>query len=245
MTFDQAEFAVRCEWGEHGVRHLAPISDAIIIVDVLSFSTCVDIATARGAEVYPWRWKDRTAQAFAAQINAEVAGKRDTRHGYSLSPASLLKIPAGTRLVLSSPNGATLSLAAGTTPTFAGCLRNCRAIAIAALRHGTRIAVIPAGERWSDGSLRPALEDWLGAGALIHHLVEVAQLSLSPEAQLARAAFENTQSNLPAMLQRCSSGKELFERGFADDVELAAQYDVSDSAPRLHEQAFLNHYKTL
>lgn len=245
MTFAQAEFAVRCEWGEHGVRQLAPISDAIVIVDVLSFSTCIDIATARGAAVYPWRWKDKTTQAFAAQINGELAGKRDTVQGYSLSPVSLLGIPAGTRLVLPSPNGATLSLATGTTPTFTSCLRNCRAVAAAALCYGTRIAVIPAGERWSDDSLRPALEDWLGAGALIHHLAELAPLNLSPEAQLARAAFETTQSNLPAILQQCSSGKELLERGFARDVELATQLNVSDSAPRLREQAFLNHHKTL
>lgn len=32
MYFNQAEFEVRCEWGEHGVVELAPISDAIVIV---------------------------------------------------------------------------------------------------------------------------------------------------------------------------------------------------------------------
>ena len=26
MTFDQQEFDIRCEWGEQGVAHLAPIS---------------------------------------------------------------------------------------------------------------------------------------------------------------------------------------------------------------------------
>ena len=38
MTFDQSAFDIRCEWGTNGVRKLAPISDAIIIVDILSFS---------------------------------------------------------------------------------------------------------------------------------------------------------------------------------------------------------------
>ena len=45
MTFDQSGFDVRCEWGENGVRRLAHGADAVIIVDALSFSTRVEIAT--------------------------------------------------------------------------------------------------------------------------------------------------------------------------------------------------------
>ena len=52
-TFNQHEFDIRLEWGLKGVEILAPISDVIIIVDVLSFSTCVDVATGMGATVYP------------------------------------------------------------------------------------------------------------------------------------------------------------------------------------------------
>lgn len=58
MNFDQAEFEVRCEWGEKGVLQLAPISDVVIIIDVLSFSTCIDIANSRGAIVFPYQWQD-------------------------------------------------------------------------------------------------------------------------------------------------------------------------------------------
>jgi 2-phosphosulfolactate phosphatase len=55
MNFDQAVFDVRCEWGQQGILQLAPISDVVIIVDVLSFSTCVDIATSRGAIAFPYQ----------------------------------------------------------------------------------------------------------------------------------------------------------------------------------------------
>lgn len=65
MSFDQAEFEVRCEWGEKGVAQLAPISDVVVIIDVLSFSTCIDIANSRGAIVFPYQWKDESAQTFA------------------------------------------------------------------------------------------------------------------------------------------------------------------------------------
>jgi 2-phosphosulfolactate phosphatase len=126
----------------------------VIIVDVLSFSTSVEIATSRKAVVYPYRWKNDSAQEFARSVGAELAQKRRDA-GLSLSPKSLLNIPIGTKLVLPSPNGATLTLATGNTPTLAGCLRNVQAVAEAAKKYGNRIAVIPAGERWPDGSLRP------------------------------------------------------------------------------------------
>ena len=32
---DQGEFDIRCEWGLRGVQTLAPISDVVVIVDVL------------------------------------------------------------------------------------------------------------------------------------------------------------------------------------------------------------------
>ena len=153
MYFDQANFDLRCEWGQQGIKHLATTSDVVIIVDVLSFSTCVEIATSRGATVFPYRWRDHTAREFAQTIDAELAEKRGTSR-YSLSPESLLQINNGTRLVLPSPNGATLSLATGTTLTLAGCLRNCRAVALAAQHYGRSITIVPAGERWPDGSLR-------------------------------------------------------------------------------------------
>jgi len=45
----QTEYELRCEWGWHGVAQLAPASDVVIVVDVLSFSTAVDIAVSNGA----------------------------------------------------------------------------------------------------------------------------------------------------------------------------------------------------
>src|SRR5690349_846810 len=109
MYFAQDEFDIRCEWGAHGVATLAPISEVIIIVDVLSFSTAVDIAVSQGAIVYPYHLRDDSAVAYAKSFDAKLASfRRGAADGYSLAPTSLLNIPAGTRLVLPSPNGSTL-----------------------------------------------------------------------------------------------------------------------------------------
>jgi len=73
MTFTQSSFDVRCEWGMAGVIQLAPTSDVIIIVDVFSFTTCAENATAQGATIFPYRRED--AADFARSVNAEVAAK--------------------------------------------------------------------------------------------------------------------------------------------------------------------------
>ncbi len=241
MIFNQSEFELRCEWGEQGVAQLAPVSDVVVIVDVLSFSTSVEIATNRGATIFPYRWKDESSVDYALSVNAELAShKRQASNGYSLSPSSLVDIPAGTRLVLPSPNGASLTLRTGQTPTLAGCLRNCKAVADFARSYGTKIAVIPAGERWEDGSLRPAWEDLVGAGAILSYL----DGRLSPEAEVAVAAFQNLQGNLVTALERCSSGKELVARGFAKDLELAAAINISSCVPLLVNKAYVKQEAT-
>jgi 2-phosphosulfolactate phosphatase len=117
---------------------------------------------------------------------------------------------------------------------LAGCLRNASAVAARARQVGKRITVVPAGERWPNGTLRPAVEDWVGAGAVLRALPG----RRSPEAQSAIAAFEDFAEDLRARLLSCSSGRELTERGFARDVELAAQVDVSTVAPVLKDNAF-------
>jgi 2-phosphosulfolactate phosphatase len=233
MIYNQAEFDISCEWGLHGAHQLAPISNIIIIVDVLSFSTCVEIATNNGAIVYPYRWKDE-AKAYAESLQAELAGKRKSGK-YSLSPASLRNIPSGTKLVLPSPNGATLTLETGNTLTVAGCLRNCEAVAKFAQRF-RKVGIIPAGERWEDNSLRFAFEDLVGAGAILSYL----EGNFSPEAQVAIAAFKSCKDDLLGYLRKCSSGKELIYRGFGQDVELAAAFNVSKCIPVLVESAYVN-----
>jgi 2-phosphosulfolactate phosphatase len=233
MYFDQHASDIRCEWGLLGLEALLPASDVVVIVDVLSFSTSVDIAVSRGAVVFPFRHHGVTAEVFAQERHALLAST-NRASGLSLSPASLQAVPAGMRLVLPSPNGSTLSLATGTVPTYAGCCRNAAAVARAAAMHGPRVTIIAAGERWPGGGLRFALEDWLGAGAIIHGLPG----QRSVEAAAAEAAYVRVKDDIANVLAGCGSVRELIERGHPDDVDLAAALNASQSAPQLRDGAY-------
>ncbi|WP_374533374.1 2-phosphosulfolactate phosphatase [Phenylobacterium sp.] len=228
---------VRCEWGLGGVELLRGQAAVMVIVDVLSFSTAVDVATHRQARVHPFPWgDDAAARDEAARLGVRLVSGRRAGGQLSLSPASLMKLNPGERLLLPSPNGSRLSLACGEAVVIAGCLRNAGAVAAKALElaQGGDIAVIPGGERWADGSLRPAIEDLIGAGAII----EALGLEGEPEAAMARDAFRAAQPNLKAVLFGCRSGIELCERGYERDVEIAAELDVSRCAPVLTNGAY-------
>ena len=206
MYYDQKDHDVRCKWGAEGLAELLPSSQAIVIVDVLSFSTCVDIAVNNGAVVYPYRSRDRTAVDYARTRNALLANfNRDYEEGgYSLSPSSLVDISPGTSLVLPSPNGSTLSLSSGNLPTFAGCLRNASVLANKQQQYGTGISIVPAGERWKkQETLRLAIEDLVGAGAIIHAL----KGSRSPEAVSAATVYNEFKDKLGLILGASSAGK--------------------------------------
>ena len=231
---DQRDAACRCEWGAIGLDALAA-ADVIVVVDVLSFSTCVDIAVSRGGTVLPYSWKGDAASRFAREHGAELARARGEAT-YSLSPGSFLHAPRGLRCVLPSPNGAELTLRAAQTPAIvlAGCLRNAGAVARAANQLGATFNVCPAGERWPDGTLRPALEDWLAAGAILRRL----RGTRSAEAAAAVAMFEQCEAVIGDLVAQSASGRELIERGFRSDVALATDVDASDEVPRFDGLAF-------
>jgi 2-phosphosulfolactate phosphatase len=233
--FSQENWPCRCEWGQQAVTALAP-ADVTIVVDVFSFTTCVDVAVSRGAAILPYPWADPAAAEFARTHDAELAGRRRQAR-YSLAPASYLEAPAGLRCVLPSPNGAQVTLAAARTTSvvLAGSLRNARAVAAAAMRIGSSFNVIPAGERWMDGSLRLALEDSLGAGAILASLPSAR----SPEADAAVALFEHYRGNLVAALEHCGSGRELEGRGHDQDKFIAGELDASSCVARFDGVAYV------
>ncbi len=213
-----------------------------------------------------WRDETAAAFARERQAELAV-GRRAVSAGrpWSLSPAALRRAPFTPRLVLPSPNGSAICASAaagggaagggapggeaagsgigegrtadGEVMVIAGCLRN--ATAVGRFLQGTpgAVTVIAAGERWPDGSLRPALEDLLGAGMVIAALAECGGRTLSPEAETARACCEAT-ADVAAAVAGSVSGRELADGGFGEDVAIAVESGACPLVPVLVDGAF-------
>lgn len=244
---DQSTHRIRMEWGPTGAA--AVPADYAVVVDVLSFTTTLSIALERGIEVFPFRWRDARAAEHAVRHGATLAVGRfeamsrgDARH-ISLSPASLAEVEGVERLVLPSPNGSTIAfaLADSGAQVVGSCLRNAGAVArwlAPKVADGASVVVVPAGERWYDDTLRPAVEDLWGAGAVLAALTDLLEgpAQASPEARMAVAAWQS--AVLPADLLNCAGGIELADVGFVADVQIAAQHDVSEVVPVLEGESF-------
>ena len=237
----------RFDWGLGGAAELGRHCAVLVVVDVLSFTTSLSVALDRGTRVHPFPW-DAQAAEYAERVGAVAAVGRTAvtpEHPWSLSPAALRAAPVVDDLVLPSPNGSAICAAASATglPVVAACLRNAPAVGHWLNERGygsarSPIGVIAAGERWPDGTLRPCVEDQLGAAAVLDTLVDVPG-GLSVEAAMALATLTGA-VDVPAAVRGCVSGRELVERGFAADVDIAVEIAASEAVPLLVKGVFSN-----
>ncbi|MCB8913325.1 2-phosphosulfolactate phosphatase [Rhodococcus rhodochrous] len=244
----QSHASVRFEWGLSGAVALGA-SDISVVVDVLSFTTTLSVAADRGIEVLPYWARDDSAAEYAARHDAVLAvGRSRAEAGeVSLSPRTVRDADNLHRLVLPSPNGSSIAYLPATPSTVVvgACLRNATAVAAwiaEVLSEGATVAVIAAGEKWPDGSLRPCVEDLWGAGAVLADvLVRRAELTASTEAEMAVAAWHAVRGNVNSSLEACASGRELIDMGYESDVAVAAEVDRSATVPVLVGDRFVDH----
>lgn len=244
----QTGAGIRVEWGQAGAQTLGPHSAALMVVDVLSFTTAVSVAVDAGTAVLPYPWRDGGAEEYAARHDATLAvGRRATspQRPWSLSPTALRLAPAPRRLVLPSPNGSAIAAAVSGVPVIAACLRNATAVAAWMVRQGwgtadLPIAIIPAGEQWpGQDAVRPAVEDWIGAGMIVSALVAAGAGPLSSEASAAKTLYEGS-NDVPGLVTECASGRQLTDMGFGDDVVVATEMDSSTAVPVLIDGMFVD-----
>lgn len=239
-VFAQPGSGARFDWGLAGAAELGRVCAALVVVDVLSFTTSVEVAVSRGMRVHPFPWGEQAGD-YAGRVGAAVAVARSRvtpSQPWSLSPVALRDAPFAADLVLPSPNGSAICATASATglPVVAASLRNARAVGLWLRRQGygstrTPIGVVAAGEHWPDGSLRPCVEDQLGAAAVLDVLTTVSG-GLSVEAAVALASLASI-LDLSSAVRGCVSSRELVQRGYVEDVELAVELNVSPVVPLL------------
>lgn len=262
-TIGTAGPRIQLAWGRRGAQAAAERGDILVVVDTLRFSTAAATAVHHGAVIYPCPVDEALATALAQRIGGEVALHRHTPVAptsasarFSLSPRTYLAVEPGTRVVLPSPNGATCCQYGPRTPALlVGALVNAHAVAGAVAHLLTAptqqqqldVTVLACGERWrlpaEEGVLRFALEDYLGAGAVLATL-SALPFSQTVEAQACGATFRALREQLEATLWECESGQELRTKGLGEDVRHAAQLNVYDTVPVLRGErleAFVPH----
>ncbi|MFJ4044336.1 2-phosphosulfolactate phosphatase [Microbacterium sp. NPDC089987] len=218
--FDQSSYQVRLEWGTQGLARLAP-ADIVIVVDVLRFSSTLADAVAAGQRI-----------ALSDAIR------------WSTNGASVVAAASAS----AAPD-------AGAPTVLVGGIRNAAATARAVMavqeRQGTRasVSIIAAGELAATGELRFAVEDQLGAGAIISALCDLGIDHSSPEAAAAAEAYRALRPGLRHMLVGSGSGRELVE-GVASTARMeaagvrpaataeAAELDAVDAAVVLSDGVF-------
>ena len=239
--FNQAPFQCRMDWGLRGTYEAADRGDIVIIVDVLSFSSTVVSAVHFGTTIYPFPMEGDVSE-FGKSVDAEILFERKEAKELgkpSLSPVSFNETYKGNKFVLSSLNGATCARISQKVPALLiGSLLNASAVAKVAeqlqKKNGASITVIACGEKWDNkrengAMLRPCIEDYLGAGAILSEL----NGTKSPEAKVCVSAFENSQKELNELIWGSSSGRELREKGFAEDVTHSSQLNAFREVPTL------------
>ena len=195
---------MRFDWGVDGLAACGAGAAAIVIVDVLRFTTAVSVAVARGAEVLPYVWgvgdaarrprsppRRRARRTARGRRLVAVARRPARRAGRDpAGPAVAQRVDA--RVRGRGPDGTAWSCwpAACATPS---------AVADVAAAVAGPVAVVAAGERWHGdlGALRPAVEDLLGRGRRARGAADRRRsagpgsgvASVSPEAAAAIAAF--------------------------------------------------------
>lgn len=129
---------------------------------------------------------------------------------------------------------------------LAGALRNAAAVATAVLseqvRRGgrTSIAVVATGESdaAADGRTRFAVEDLLGAGAIIAALSDLGIDHSSPEAVATAESFRALRRAVKHLMTASGSGRALEGSPHHADVRAAAKIDDADVVPVLRGGVF-------
>jgi 2-phosphosulfolactate phosphatase len=226
---------------------LADLSGKVcIVVDVLRASSSIVTMLERGAQEVLVAPTIEEARRLHRELPGyllcgEEGGLPPPGFDYGNSPSEFSALDlTGQRVILCTSNGTRAILAAAGAPVvLVGCLLNATAAASAAWREaaalGLGIAVICAGE---EGGSTYAAEDVLGAGAIVHAIVDPDRrwptaLELTDEARAALEYYRAQRGREEAALQETAHGRDLLALGLGRDLAFCARRDRFAAVPRL------------
>jgi len=224
------------------VKGLDVEADALAIVDVLRFSTTVSMALEMGFKtiyVFPGLG-DAICFARAKKIPllAEVGGIKPSEADMDNSPSDIAQrgwtyLSRGVdKLVIRTSAGGVLTCKAvqkELDSVFVASTVNARGVAEALISGGYRVInIVCAGV----GLERFAIEDFIGAGALIHEILKVnGNVELSPVAVAALNVFRSAVARLQDFMRLSESGKIVSSTGHRSDIEIASMLNISRAIP--------------
>lgn len=230
-------------------EHLA--GRVVVVFDVLRATTTMTAALAAGVR------KMRLFDSLDAVRSArERLGAADKEWGEALlcgeaecrrpvdfdlgnSPGDFSRKGHGGRVVLmATTNGTRALLAAhgqeGVQPAavLAGALVNASAVAAATATMGHDVTLLCAG---TGGAV--AMEDVLGAGAVLAGLGQQGYEAGNDSARMARRLFETCRTDLPRVLADCTGGRNVTAAGLEADIAFAARVDEFDEVGIVRREA--------
>ena len=209
----------------------------VVVIDVLFATSTIVQALAAGAarSVYPARDDDDARTQAAQRPGAMVAGEYLARTLPDHAPATPMALAQCLRddveLIYFTTNGTrALAACSGAEAVYAGALTNAAALAshIVDVHAGLPVLLVCAGSLG-----RFSLEDFLGAGHLVHALRErggYAPTDAALAAEMARGG-----GDLGQALSASRVGRMLARAGLDDEIAHAAACDSSDVVPKLRD----------
>jgi 2-phosphosulfolactate phosphatase len=204
------------------------VNRAVAVFDVLRATTTIAAALAAG--VSEIRIFDTVESAAAAkqEQNCLLVGERNCLPppGFDLgnSPGSFDSTAHRGRIIfMSTTNGARAIVAAQAAPLLlTAALVNAAATADRLLAAKLDITLLCAG---TDG--QPAMEDLIGAGAVIAALAHKTSLSLENDiARIAHRLFQSARQDLRSALAESTGGQNVLAVGLDADIDFAARLDA-------------------
>lgn len=216
----------------------------VIVIDVLLATTTIAAALHYGAkEVIPVMDADEAKHRAKALDTGTyiISGEKD---GYTIegfigpSPSEIARADIkGKTLVFCTTNGTVaVRKAENAAGVYTSSLVNGKYVAEQIHRNSDSetVIIVCSGSR---GAFN--VEDFYGAGHLIHHLLKDEKWELTDAAIAAVRMYEGYAQNHIKALSEARIGKFIAEQGFGDDVIFAAQIDSIPVVPVLQKDKLI------